>query len=590
MINQKTSYKEDLALKLQYYAEFLNKNSLLIAGACLFGYHLLFLIAWKDSYFQVHDGNDLTGFLHALGRPEVGWRLNSTVDQVMNGLPRGLFQFGFDLVLVFSTLFTDVFYVYLVNSLLVHTFAFVGMYIFLRRLGKIYNFPLWVCAFTALNFALIPFLNWKGISIAGLPLLLWAFWSIADRQSLRWAFAIVIFFPFYSSLVHIGVFVCICAGAAVVVVSWRKKTIDWLLVLAAFILGVGYLVSAFPMLYTYVWLSPVVHRSEWGIPPLSFIGTFWTNFSRGHFNSGSLHFPTLIFLVIILPFVALGGYKQQLWRLLKWLLIAVSVSLIVATYEAQLLNEINQQLNFSNFNWSRFHYFRAFIWGVIFALCLQSVAIMVGASKFTSLRLLPVFLILCQTSFTLRNNFEFLYTTYNLVQKVQDQPLHVHSYANFFAEELYEEVRDYIGQPQEDYRIVSLGLHPAIAQHNGFYTLDSYQNLFPLDYKHAFRQIIAPELEKSPYRKIHFDKWGNRVYLVSSELPNNNDAFLIDKYQPITLKNWSIDTAAFEEIGGEYIFSAVLIENADTLGLELLNIFERDDASWRIHLYSVRDN
>ncbi|MBO5281674.1 MAG: hypothetical protein J6B43_00890, partial [Lachnospiraceae bacterium] len=60
---------------------------------------------------------------------------------------------------------------------------------------------------------------------------------------------------------------------------------------------------------------------------------------------------------------------------------------------------------------------------------------------------------------------------------------------------------------------MSLGITPAAALYNGFYCLDGYSNLYPLEYKHEFREIIARELEKSEGVRVYFDAWGNRCYL-----------------------------------------------------------------------------
>ena len=44
------------------------------------------------------------------------------------------------------------------------------------------------------------------------------------------------------------------------------------------------------------------------------------------------------------------------------------------------------------------------------------------------------------------------------------------SVKEFYAEELFTEIKEHIGRPVEEYRVASVGLHPAIAQYNGFYT------------------------------------------------------------------------------------------------------------------------
>ena len=59
----------------------------------------------------------------------------------------------------------------------------------------------------------------------------------------------------------------------------------------------------------------------------------------------------------------------------------------------------------------------------------------------------------------------------------------------------------------------SLGISPAPALMHGFYTVDGYSNNYPLEYKHRFREVIAPEIEKNEEVRVYFDTWGNRCYL-----------------------------------------------------------------------------
>ena len=54
------------------------------------------------------------------------------------------------------------------------------------------------------------------------------------------------------------------------------------------------------------------------------------------------------------------------------------------------------------------------------------------------------------------------------------------SYRQFFLTWLFFEVAEYIGKPKSSYCVVSIGMHPSIAQMNGFFTLDGYQTNYPL--------------------------------------------------------------------------------------------------------------
>ena len=97
---------------------------------------------------------------------------------------------------------------------------------------------------------------------------------------------------------------------------------------------------------------------------------------------------------------------------------------------------------------------------------------------------------------------------------IDDRP----SFKQFYATAQFQEIEQYIGKPQSSYRVASIGIHPSIAQYNGFYTLDTYNNFYPLAYKHQFRKIIASELDKNPTLKKYFDTWGGRCYIFVSEL------------------------------------------------------------------------
>ena len=125
------------------------------------------------------------------------------------------------------------------------------------------------------------------------------------------------------------------------------------------------------------------------------------------------------------------------------------------------------------------------------------------------------------------------------------------------------------------------------ALYHGFYCLDGYSNHYSLDYKHKFRRIISPELERSEYLKNYFDQWGNRCYLFSSECPGY---YTIEK-NGFSFQDYRLDGAAVREMGGRYLLSAAYIQNATSQGLKLLNEtpFETQDSYYRIFVYEILD-
>ncbi len=163
-------------------------------------------------------------------------------------------------------------------------------------------------------------------------------------------------------------------------------------------------------------------------------------------------------------------------------------------------------------------------------------------------------------------------------------------YAEFWAEDLFKRVDRYIGQPQHSYRVANLGIHPAVAQHNGFYTLDGLLPVYRLEHKVRFRSIIADEIAKDPRLSAYFDEWGNRCYLFSAELGLSDQNNLIDKNSRLSLNDFRFNAEAFKQMGGRYVFSALLLQHPKRAGLRLLKVFEptaNETSWWKIYLYEA---
>ena len=151
--------------------------------------------------------------------------------------------------------------------------------------------------------------------------------------------------------------------------------------------------------------------------------------------------------------------------------------------------------------------------------------------------------------------------------------------------DLFKQVEGYIGKPKSEYRVVSIGLDPAVSLYNGFYTLDGYNTGYPLKYKKAFRKIIASELEKNEKLRSYFDDWGGRCYIFVNELEHGNWHYTKDK--KTVIRALDLNTNAFSELGGEYIFSAVEIKNYKENHLNFEKVFENEKSPWRIYLYKT---
>jgi hypothetical protein len=164
------------------------------------------------------------------------------------------------------------------------------------------------------------------------------------------------------------------------------------------------------------------------------------------------------------------------------------------------------------------------------------------------------------------------------------RPLSEPSFQRFFAPDLFTEIDQFIGKPKDSYRVVSIGMHPTVAQFNGFYTLDGYLTNYSLSYKREFRGIISPELNKNAQIRDYFDGWGNRCYVFSAELGMND---LVSGQPRTVIHNLDLDTDQLRAMGGEYVISAAYIEDSARNGLRLEKEFYSANSFWHLYLYHV---
>jgi hypothetical protein len=336
------------------------------------------------------------------------------------------------------------------------------------------------------------------------------------------------------------------------------------------------------------------HRAEFGADTVAFsrglIRAAW-EFSGGEATAPSAQYPAILLAACLGLAAGLVQVRRQSHcrggeevlgepgrptaqrDLMLLCLLALTCAAIAAWFALHILPLVQSLLHASGIGALRMlqlyrvTWFQPCLWAIIFALSLAFIA-----------RIRRVGMLLAAGLIGLQ-----LFVTVSTDQhERQEQKL---TYAEFFSPQLFAEIRAFIGKPAEKYRVAGLGMHPAIALYNGFFTVDGYWVNYPLDYKHKFRRVIAGELDKSPALADYFDHWGSRCYLFSAEL---GQEYLFTKTGVTRrISRLDIDVHALAQLGGRYILSAVEIGNANALGLALEKVFERNDSPWRIYLYRV---
>jgi len=553
-------------------------------------YLLPVVLLQEDAFIFIHDNLDGEfSWRVALAQYGLLFDYEANVEAIMNGLPRSVLPGGANLTWSLFQFFKPI-TAYWLNYVLIHSVAFASMYLLLRK----YIIPeerfQFVAVGVAFCFAILPFHPMFGLSVAGLPLAMYAFLNLFYERHLVTSYGIIVFFGLYSAFVLTGVFVI-----GLLFVIWLVtllKTRQWhshLLVGTVLLLFI-YCAVERHFIYTFFFDEAfITHRTERGSLASSGIRLAEAatkasiNFLDGHIHAESLQKWIALLIVpftIVLGLLTKSNQNRKKHLMLLFLGISLIVSLIYGFEHWTGILIIKEWLPFLRSFHIRLYWMAALWWYLIFALCLA----LIGEHKFIFGKIpsqLIIMIIICgQALFVLSHNQEIVLPIQSVLGTLQEEDM---TYAQFYSEDLFAEIDAFIARPQSSYRVLNLGIHPAIALHNGFYTLDGYQNNYPLSYKHEFREIIADELEKTSIWREYFDGWGNRAYVFTPELYD----FMYTKHDDTVVRELTLETAVLKQMGGEYLFSGVEIENSETLGFVYLRNFENETSPWRIYLYEV---
>ncbi|MBO0958888.1 hypothetical protein J1P26_04020 [Neobacillus sp. MM2021_6] len=530
-------------------------------------------ILQENAHIRVHDNLDsnLAWYKVLAKSGELFGSANAVIPQIINGqLSRNAFGTEYSVIVWLYALFPTML-AYGLSQALTRVAAFFGMYLLLKEHFLTGDKWLLLQIGSALAFALTPFWPSGMLSTLGMPLALWALLNIRNGNGSWKDYLVLTIIPFYASIV-LGFFFFLSAiGVLWLWDVFRGK--GWNL---RFLLALGYMTILFMLVeyrlvYSFLFSKEPNSRDEYFHAHLPFGGAvrlFIKNYLLGHTHVLTVH--TLF--IVPATFIAIYFvFSKKLWQQEKLFVFLFTLNILLSLWYAFWFYDgwlpLTEKFHFMNtFNFARYHFLRPLVIYSAFALALKIISLQgIDWTK------LAKWLIILQIFFLALCNDEIIY---------QDKP----TVKEFFAEDLFQEIKEHIALPQEDYRIASIGLHPAVAQYNGFYTIDTYNNFYPLSYKHQFRKIIEKELAKNKTIRNYFDKWGGRCYIFTAQLGKR---YMLKKDSKRHLKNLELNTDVFKEMGGRYIFSAIPIDNAEQNKLVLDKVFISKKAAWKIYLYKT---
>jgi hypothetical protein len=552
-----------------------NKNKKYISLA------LLMIIVWvapyfilgQDAHLRVHDNLDSNlGWYKVLKNSgQLFAPSNAPIHQIINGqLSRDAFYSQYYLmVILFSILPPMV--AYGMSQLITRVIAFLGMYLLLNKyVLKEKNYGI-IRVGVALTFALTPYWPSGMLSILGMPLALWAFLNIRKGDKSWQNYTVLTVLPFLSSFVLGFFFFLASMGIFWLIDLFRTKKWNLRLFFSILYMSVIYILIDYRLVASMFLPHEATNREAFVESNNNFIQTLQLivkNYVFSHNQDRTISQYVILPLTLICLCIVLvkGNWKKE-----KLFIGLHVLNLVLSVWYAFWFFQGFQPLKnhfsiLTTFNFSRFHYLRPMIIYILFALSLKMVWKIGRYGK-----IIAAICIAAQFLALIPYNEQVYY---------KSSP----TYRQFFAEKQFSNIKKYIGLPVNQYRVVSVGIHPDIAQYSGFYTLDTYSNIYPLAYKKNFREIIAPELGKNKALANYFDYWGGRCYVFVDELGQN---YMFSKYSSKKIEHLHLNTSKLKQMGGLFILSAVPILNAEENHLLLKKVFQSKESYWKIYLYKV---
>ena len=553
---------------------FLEDKYFLFSLFVLIAYLSIFLIFGENTYVLLFDNLD-SYVVWNKTLIESGMLFEGNLKDVplMQGASRVSLGNEFNIMIWLNIIF-EPYAAYVSNQILLRLTAFIGFilllskYVLSREMTQ-YSYTI------ALLFSLLPFYPNLGIGIAGLPLITYVFLNLRDQTAKKTDWFILIIFPFYSSLQHSMLFYIIFLGLVFIYDLINKNKIK------DFFIGATIFSSLFIIinyrLFDIYFFTPefISHRVDRVDDSISFFRSVLSSgkhFVLGQYHAHSIH-------TVFLPFVLIIFLKNIITKKIDKIFVVLCIlngflSLIYGFWHWEgfaLIKENNTWVNSLNF--SRFSYLAPFIWYILLALSIRYY-LENSIYKYKNL-FLSLLLFFTLITIIFKSDFMNEYRTNKI------------TYKEFYSELLFKKIDVFIGKDKSEYKVASIGIHPAIARYNGFSTLDGYLPIYSKEYKYKFREIIKPELDKSPnYHKKYFDEWGSRYYILSSELGRN----WVNKKNNNSDINIDLNTMAMYNLGGRYILSANRILNSNQNNLQLIQSFEEKGSPWKVYLYEIKNN
>ena len=543
-----------------------NRNAVIVGIVVVVIIMLPYIILGEDSFITIHDFLD-SNPVHAKTILTLGLVGNPDgVLPVLDGVPSlnyvSLIPIDIKTILY---ILLPLYWAIVCNIFFVRLMAFIGMYVlcynYVIKGNALYSL------LVAVLFCLIPFYADYGLSSAGVPLFFYCTLNLENKKKLWLSYILIIFFACNSSLVLVGVFICLLWGGWIIYKWLVERMVPKNHIIGMMLLVIVYLFVNISIIYNEFFPTDIIsHRVEFvnsdsvGDMLICILNYFL--FSQYH--AGGFY----AVFVILMSFVIYAICWKK-GSLLKYYVIAFVLLLfliMIGTFVKMLPWTITQSFQFDRFY---------FLYPSLCFIILAKAFSLIPQKQFV---VIGIFMVLAIGNVLVDSALITNVRTI-LGKNSESNP----SFKQFFDEQLFARMKKDL-KISDDFscKVVSLGMYPSVAEYNNFYTLDSYVFSYSLDYKHKFRRVIENELQKDESLRTYFDDYGSRCYLFSSEL---GLSFLSSKNDNKSIYNLCINSEELKGLGCKYVLSAVDIKNYKELNLTYVNSYTTNKSFYYVRVY-----
>lgn len=511
----------------------------------------------------------------------------NTPSSVMNNLP--VIYFGglsFHFRHIINCVFPP-FLAYTINFVVATLLGFFSMY-YLQKLifGEKYRLTI---ILTSLMFSCLPCFPGFRLDISVIPCAAFLFFHVV-KYTKKNLWLLAFFYPFLSSFVGTGLFVCGLWLLGFIIVSVCNRKIHWQLFFSFLLLCLGTVLVNFRLFYMRLMLHEPLNRDFFSVASVNFYDSFKNFIMYGYYHASSLQRK------IILPFSILTAFcgfsilfadcdfsikalykriPQELKILITCFILIFVFSFIASLQEAGFISKILKVIcpPLAGFSFARFFMFNCVLWYIVFSCS----AIYCYKEKFS--RIFAVICMLAQLALICGSTDFYADSAKSWKKNIVGSKSI--SWREFYSEDLFQEIKEAIDYKGE--AVCAFGYHPSVLMYNKFNCIDGYISVYPYKDMVLWHNLMAPEFEHNEGARIYFDGWGGRRYIYSDKL--SYEPTVEKEHDPV---NFDVDMNILRnEYGCRYVLSRAEIANASKQGLQLRGIFDSNESLYRIFVYEL---